>query len=161
SPHLVEPDPSTPHPGDGSALLDGSASPRRLSRRQFLGSVGAVGLAAAGAVGYLGWGQPGATRRVAPARTSSVAVRRPPETPGGLSLVGEDQLPDRMMLQFSSPVRSVTAGAAAPALPEVAQPSPVEVSIPKSPAGYQGIVEVVGSGGDQLSLPLQVPPLSP
>src|SRR5262249_54251918 len=87
SPHLVEPDPSPPHPGDGSALLDGSASPRRLSRRQFLGSVGAVGLAAAGAVGYLGWGQPGATRRVAPARTSSVAVRRPPETPGGLSLV--------------------------------------------------------------------------
>ncbi|HZD64924.1 MAG TPA: polysaccharide deacetylase family protein [Acidimicrobiales bacterium] len=123
----------------------------RLSRRQFLGSVGALGVAAAG-TGYLARPVEGSTR--------GVAAVPSPAAEGPLRLVGATEAPNEVVLTFSSALRALPAAAVAPVVTGVNQPSPTQVAIPRDLTSYRGTLDVVGTDGDHLRLPVQVPALA-
>lgn len=140
------------------------------SRRRVLGTLGAVGLTAAGALAVSKTpersGTPAARSGVAgaaglPAGERAAARRRPRPAPA-LEVTAHVVDAAGVHLSFSLPLLPAAGWPAAPAVP-LSQPSPTEVFLPAGPTPYRGVLLVASQDGDDLPVPVAVPglPLAP
>ena len=134
-----------------------------------LTAAGLAAAAAAGAGACLDWNTPGHAestgRPASPARPAhsvphTVPRPKPPAPSPPVSLVSRQVLPDEVRLRFSGPLRPLARGAASPPAAGVTLASPGEVAARRGYRDYHGILQVAGTDGVPLRVPLTVPALA-